>query len=97
MADIETNCLNTSEDNSRSKKTQNIFGYLFDLDKFLTLKNANLFVFSSLNRNFALSLHLDKPKSKMTETQSALGECFWAAYLKDGSLRENSPNFCYLH
>ena len=32
------------------------FGILFDLDKFLTLKNANKFVFSSLNRNFALSL-----------------------------------------
>ena len=32
--------------------------YIFsrDLDKFLTLNNANLFAFSSLNRNFALSL-----------------------------------------
>ena len=33
-----------------------------------------------------------KPKTK-----SALGDCCWAAYLKDGSLRENSPNSCYLH
>ena len=35
---------------------------------------------------------LMKPKTK-----SALGDCCWAAYLKDGSLRENSPNSCYLH
>ena len=39
------------------KKKQLKFGILRDLDKFLTLKNANIFVFSSLNRNFALSLH----------------------------------------
>ena len=33
------------------------FGISLDLDKFLTLRNANIFVFSSLNRNFALTLH----------------------------------------
>ena len=32
------------------------FGISLVLDKFLTLKNANIFVFSSLNRNFALPL-----------------------------------------
>jgi glycosyltransferase involved in cell wall biosynthesis len=41
----------------RTKKKVFFFGFSLDLDKFLTLKNANLFVFSSLNRNFALSLH----------------------------------------
>ena len=30
--------------------------FLLDLDKFFTLKNANIFVFSSLNQNFALIL-----------------------------------------
>ncbi len=34
-----------------------VFCISLDLDKFLTLKNANIFVFSSLNRNFAQSLH----------------------------------------
>ena len=33
-----------------------LFGNLHDLDNFLTLKNANKFAFSSLNRNFALIL-----------------------------------------
>ena len=35
---------------------KNKFGFSLDLDNFLTLKNANIFVFSSLNRNFTLSL-----------------------------------------
>ena len=26
-------------------------------------------------------------------SQSALGDCCWAAFLKDGALRENSPNY----
>jgi len=34
----------------------NLFCISLDLDNFLTLKNANIFVFFSLNRNFALSL-----------------------------------------
>jgi hypothetical protein len=48
------------------KKYSNKFGISLDLDKFdfpfgrrftiLTLKNANIFAFSSLNRNFALPL-----------------------------------------
>jgi hypothetical protein len=37
----------------------NLFGILLDLENFLTLKKANLFVFSSLNRNFALPLSTD--------------------------------------
>ena len=39
-----------------TKKNEFSFGISLDLDNFLTLKNANFFVFSSLNRNFALSL-----------------------------------------
>ena len=42
-----------------SKKTRNLlqkFGFSLELDKFLTLKNDNIFSFCSLNRNFALSL-----------------------------------------
>ena len=39
------------------QKVPKKFGVLFDLSKFLTLKNANKSAFSSLNRNFALSLH----------------------------------------
>ena len=38
------------------RKNSLFFGISLNLDKFLTLKNANKFVFSSLNRNFALSL-----------------------------------------
>ena len=34
-----------------------LFGFVFDLNKNLTLKKDNLFSFSSLNRFFALSLH----------------------------------------
>jgi hypothetical protein len=41
---------------------QIIFGISLDLDNFLTLKNANIFVFSSLNRNFALSLQPEDAK-----------------------------------
>ena len=37
-----------------------LFCISLDLDNFLTLKNANIFVFFSLNRNFALSLALPK-------------------------------------
>ena len=51
------------EDRLHLGKTQIKFGFSLDLDNFLTLKNANLFVFSSLNRNFALSLHRDSEKS----------------------------------
>ena len=51
------------KDSDNCGKTQIKFGFLLDLDNFLTLKNANLFVFSSLNRNFALSLHCDSEKS----------------------------------
>jgi len=36
-----------------------LFCISLDLDNFLTLKNANIFVFSSLNRNFALSLQAE--------------------------------------
>ena len=45
------------EDRRHLNNTKNIIflGFVFDLDKFLTLKNANFFVFSSLNRNFILS------------------------------------------
>ena len=38
------------------------FGISLDLDKFLTFKNEKYFSFSSLNRNFALSL---RPASKI--------------------------------
>ena len=41
---------------SKVKKQINIFGISLGLDKNLTLKNANSFVFSSLNRFFAISL-----------------------------------------
>ena len=41
---------------THEKKNLDLFGFLFDLDKFLTLKNENKFSFSSLIRNFALSL-----------------------------------------
>ena len=34
-----------------------VFCISLDLDKFLTLKNANIFVFFSLTRNFALTLY----------------------------------------
>jgi hypothetical protein len=51
------------EDRLHLGKTQKKFGFSLDLDNFLTLKNANLFEFSSLNRNFALSLHRDSEKS----------------------------------
>ena len=37
-----------------------LFCISLELDNFLTLKNANIFVFFSLNRNFALSLALPK-------------------------------------
>ena len=36
------------------KKTSYFFCHSTLLDKFLTLKNANTFAFSSFNRNFAL-------------------------------------------
>jgi hypothetical protein len=29
--------------------------------------------------------------------QSNPGQCFWVAYLKDGALRENSPNHIGQH
>ena len=51
------------EDRLHLEINQIKFGYLLDLDNFLTLKNANLFEFFSLNRNFALSLH---PKLQLT-------------------------------
>ena len=47
------------EDRLHLEITQILFGYLLDLDIFLALKNANLFVFSSLNRNFAVSLQYE--------------------------------------
>jgi len=34
-----------------------LFCYFSRLDKFFTLKKTNSFAFSSLNQNFALSLH----------------------------------------
>ena len=61
-------------------------------------------VFHSIYTIFALRFaKRDCPRCKKNEllmkpkTKSALGDCCWAAYLKDGSLRENSPNSCYLH
>ena len=39
------------------KINMDLFCISLVLDKFLTLKKANIFAFSSLNRNFALSLH----------------------------------------
>jgi len=47
------------EDRLHLGKTQIKFGFSLDLDNFLTLKNANLFKFSSPNRNFALSLQMN--------------------------------------
>ena len=47
----------------------NLFGFSFDLENFLTLKKANLFVFSSLNRNFAVSL---QPNINKKEKQPQL-------------------------
>ncbi len=38
------------------KINRNLFCFLLDLDKFLTLKNEKTFSFSSHNRNFALPL-----------------------------------------
>ena len=31
------------------------------------------------------------------KSQSTLGNCCWAAFLKDGALRENSPNHTGLY
>ena len=39
-----------------TKKNKFSFGISLDLDKFLTLKNTNIFEFFSLNRNFSLPL-----------------------------------------
>ena len=47
---------NGVEDRRHLRKTQIIFGFSFDLDKFFTFKNDNIFSFCSLNQNFALSL-----------------------------------------
>ena len=48
----------------------------------------------SAHQKDAKTLSLQHEKITMEpKSQSALGECCWAAYLKDGSLRENSPNF----
>ncbi len=33
----------------------------------------------------------------MAKDQCNPGQCCWAAYLKDGALRENSPNLLGLH
>ena len=41
---------------ANTKKKTFFFGISLNLDKFLTLKNENLFSFCSLNRNFTLSL-----------------------------------------
>ena len=54
------------EDRLHLEITQILFGYLLDLDIFLALKNANLFVFSSLNRNFALYLQRNLTAVKFT-------------------------------
>ena len=47
-AEYLNNCIVTAVD---------AFCISLDLDKFLTLKNANIFVFFSLTRNFALTLY----------------------------------------
>ena len=31
------------------------------------------------------------------KSQSSHGSCCWAAFIKDGALRENSPNYMGLH
>ena len=41
---------------SEMKINLDLFCISLNLDKFLTLKHANIFAFSSLNRNFALPL-----------------------------------------
>ena len=45
-------------------KTQIKFGFSLNLDKFLTLKNENIFPFSLLNRNFALILSTELTRFK---------------------------------
>ena len=45
-------------------KTQIKFGFSLNLDKFLTLKNENIFPFSLLNRNFALILRNELTRFK---------------------------------
>ena len=42
--------------NKKNKKSVFLFGFVFDLNKNLTLKKDKLFSFSLLNRFFALSL-----------------------------------------
>ena len=42
---------------NKNKKNIYLFCYFSRLDKFFTLKKTNSFAFSSLNQNFALSLH----------------------------------------
>ena len=43
-----------------SLKNSTVLGCVKDSGRFLALKNAKLSVFSSLNRNFPLSLHIEK-------------------------------------
>ena len=57
-----------------------LFCISLDLDNFLTLKNANIFVFFSLNRNFALSLALPKILS-FEKTQNIFGFLLTYSYL----------------
>ena len=79
------------EDRRHLNNTKNIIflGFVFDLDKFLTLKNANFFVFSSLNRNFILSLHhqniVELKNNGMNNIESSTGEI--VMYQPDETIR----------
>ena len=47
-----------------------------DLDNFLALENANIFVFSSLNRNFALSLNFVEDRLHLNNKNKKMLFCF---------------------
>ena len=55
----------------KNKKSAFVFGFVFDLNKNLTLKKDNLFSFSLLNRFFALSLQrINKERTNMNTSIS---------------------------
>jgi len=53
-----------------------LFYIVIDLDKFLTLKNENSFQFSSLNRNFALSLNFVEDRLHLNNKNKKMLFCF---------------------
>ena len=56
-------------------------------------------IYTIFARKFQMGSVPDVKKNELLmkpKTKSALDDCCWAAYLKDGSLRENSPTMFYL-